>query len=252
MTRARAYAVWPPWGSPVSLLTGMAEFGALMNTTFHPPPFPHGAPKGNGEPVLVIPGMSSPDLTTGRLRLFLKRQGFDAYGWGQGPNIGPTAAAMRRVLGDVEALAEKHGRKVGLVGISLGGTIAREIAKRRPACVSRVITLASPIRLPVPTALAPLVHLIALTWEHDRAAPLAALELPPPVPLTAIVTRNDGIVDWRSCIPEPAPNVEVVTIAGAHMTIGSNPEAQRIVAERLAAGDADAPVDAPVKPAVGA
>ena len=80
--------------------------------------------------------------------MFLKRQGFAAYGWSQGLNIGPTAGALRKMLAEVERVYERHGAKVALVGPSLGGVVAREIAKRRPECVSRVITLASPIRLP--------------------------------------------------------------------------------------------------------
>jgi pimeloyl-ACP methyl ester carboxylesterase len=232
--RARDFAVWPGAGSPVSLATGVSEVSAFTNCVLHPPPFPRDAARGNGQPVLVIPGMSSPDMTTARMRLFLKKQGFVPYGWGQGPNIGPTAGAMRRVLGELDRLSDRHGTKVALVGLSLGGIVAREIAKRRPDVVSRVVTLVSPIKPPVPTTLAPLVHLIAFTWERDRAAPVAELEKPPPVPLTAVVTKDDGLVDWRSCVPDSAPDVDVVFINGAHVTIGSNPDAQRVVAARLA------------------
>ena len=221
----------------MSLLSGVNEFRSLVNASVRPPPFPRDAARGNGQPVLVIPGMSSPDMTTGRLRLFLKKQGFAAHGWGQGPNIGPTAGAMRRVLAGVERLSAREGGKVALVGLSLGGTLAREIAKRIPERVSRVITLASPIRLPCPTNLAPLVHVIALAWESDVHRAREALEAPPPVPLTAILSRGDGIVDWRSCVPAPAPNVEVVEVKGTHMTMGSNPDVQRIVAARLALPD---------------
>jgi pimeloyl-ACP methyl ester carboxylesterase len=235
--RSREFVVWPGAESPVSIVTGAHEFGAMVTTSFRPPPFPRDAVRGNGEPVLVVPGLSSPDATTARLRLFLKKQGFAAYGWGQGPNIGPTAAAMRRALSDVDRLSEKHGVKISLIGQSLGGTVAREIAKRRPDRIRQVITLASPIRLPVPTPLAPVVHMIAMAWEDGAAAPLAELQKPPPVKLVALITKEDGIVDWRSCVPDPSPLVEVVEVGGAHMTMGSNPDAQRVVAARLAAGD---------------
>ena len=233
-SRPRAFAVWPGPGSGVSLGSGVREFRALVGATMRPPPFAHDAARGNGQPVIVIPGLSSLDMTTARLRMFLKRQGFTAYGWGQGANIGPTARTIRRMLNEVERIAGRHGTKVALIGQSLGGTVAREIAKRRPDCISRVITLASPIRLPVPTPLAPVIRLIAMTWEEGADAPLAELQKPPPVPLTAIITKDDGLVDWRSCVPDPAPNVEVVEVGGAHTTTGSNPEAQRVVAARLA------------------
>jgi pimeloyl-ACP methyl ester carboxylesterase len=234
MTRPREFAVWPKAGAPVSLATGAGEVRAFVQTTLRPPSFPRDAARGNGQPVIAIPGLSSPDMTTARMRMFLKRQGFSAYGWAQGPNIGPTAGAIRKMLAEVERVSERYGTKVALIGPSLGGVVAREIAKRRPECVSRVITLASPIRLPVPTPLAPVVRLIALAWEDGADAPVAELQKPPPVPLTAIVTRDDGLVDWQSCVPDPAPNVEVVEVRGAHTTIMSNPDAQRVVAERLA------------------
>jgi pimeloyl-ACP methyl ester carboxylesterase len=229
----RAFAEWPKAGSAVSLATGANEVRAFVNASLHPPPFPRDAARGKGQPVIAIPGLSSPDMTTARMRMFLKRQGFSACGWAQGPNIGPTAGAIRKMLAEVERVSERHGAKVAL-GPSLGGVVAREIAKRRPECVSRVITLASPIRLPVPTPLAPVVRLIALAWEDGADAPVAELQKPPPVPLTAIVTRDDGLVDWQSCVPDPAPNVDVVEVHGAHTTIMSNPDAQRVVAERLA------------------
>jgi pimeloyl-ACP methyl ester carboxylesterase len=120
------------------------------------------------------------------------------------------------------------------VGISLGGTLAREIAKRRGQCVARVVTIASPIKLPVATPLAPLAKFASLVWDGDAREAIARVAEPPAVPLTAIVNPKDGIVDWRACIPDPAPNVEVITIEGAHMTMASNPDVQRVVAARLA------------------
>jgi pimeloyl-ACP methyl ester carboxylesterase len=132
--------------------------------------------------------------------------------------------------------AEKHGRAVALVGVSLGGTIAREIAKRRAECVARVVTIASPIKLPVATPLAPLAKFASLVWDGDARESIARVAEPPPVPLTAIVNPKDGIVDWRACVPDPAPHVEVVTIEGTHMTMASNPDVQRVVAARLALG----------------
>jgi hypothetical protein len=68
----------------------------------------------------------------------------------------------------------------------------------------------------------------------EALAALDAIAQPPPVPLTAIVSRDDGIIDWRASVPEPAEGVEVVEVSGAHMSICTNPQVQRLIAERLA------------------
>lgn len=229
MSLGRDHARWPGRGAPVSVFTAASEFGALARVSAHPPPFPRDAARGAGQPVLVLPGLSSPDVSTGRLRLFLKRQGFAPYPWGLGPNLGPTSSVLRRIAGEVERLAERHGQKVALVGMSLGGIVAREVARRTPEHVARVITLGAPVRGPVTTPLAPLVHIISFAWDRDGVS-----DAPLSVPLTAIVTKDDGLVDWKTCVPDPAPNVEVVFVHGPHITLGSNPDAQRIVADRVA------------------
>ena len=84
------------------------------------------------------------------------------------------------------------------------------------------------------TPLAPLAQAAALLWDAEEVRDLAAIAQPPPVPLTAIVSRDDGIIDWRASVPAPSEMVEVVEVSGPHMAICSNPEVQRIVADRLA------------------
>jgi pimeloyl-ACP methyl ester carboxylesterase len=232
-----SFAIWPPAGSPVSLRTWWRELGVLAQTRKEPPPFPEDAARGNGEPVIVVPGFCAPDDSTARLRQFLMRQGFDARPWDCGPNLGPTRTALKGFERLLNETADRHGAPVALVGISLGGTLSREIAKRHSALVARVVTLASPIRLPVATPLAPLARVAAIVWDGDARGSLQQISQAPPVPLTAIVNPKDGIVDWRACVPDPAPQVEIVMIEGAHMTMGSNPDAQRVVAARLAQTD---------------
>lgn len=97
-----------------------------------------------------------------------------------------------------------------------------------------MITLVSPIHPPITTPLAPLAQAAALLWDEEELKNLAAISEPPPVPLTAVVSRNDGIIDWRTSVPQASDLVEVVEISGSHMAICSNPEVQRIVADRLA------------------
>ncbi len=169
------------------------------------------------------------------MRKFLRRQGFSAITWRCGPNFGPTTSCLAKFERYVLRVAQQYGQPVSLVGISLGGTMSRELAKHCPERIRRVITLCSPVRLPVPTPLAPIAGFAAMHWDKKRWATLARIGEPPPVPVTAIVNPNDGILDWRSSVPEPAPNVEVIFIEGAHTTIGSNPRAQTVIADRLSA-----------------
>jgi hypothetical protein len=232
--RRSAVAIWPSRESPVSVATWLREISALGKIHASPPPFPTDAVRGAGEPVIVIPGFCSAESSTLRLREFLTRQGFDAHSWESGSNIGPTATMISAFERKLKETAETRGRPVALVGVSLGGIVAREIAKSRPEWVSRVVTLVSPIRLPVATPLAPLVRIAMLVWNSQGREAMAHLADPPPCPVTAIVNPTDGVVDWRACLPDPASNVEVVMVAGAHMTMCSNPEVQRIVASRLA------------------
>ena len=102
-------------------------------------------PRGHGEPVRVLPGLSASDASTTALRRYLRRLGYDARGWEQGRNTGevPRLALATSVL--VANDAGRTGERVHLVGWSLGGVIAREIARERPDLVAQVITFGSPV-----------------------------------------------------------------------------------------------------------
>jgi pimeloyl-ACP methyl ester carboxylesterase len=230
------FAIWPPPNSTVSAATLAREMMALTQASLSPPPFPEDAAWGDGQPVIVIPGFLAPDMSTGRLRDFLVRQNFQPVSWVGGVNLGPMRRVMAGLQQQIHALAEQSGRKVSLVGVSLGGTTARQVAKCCPDRIARVITLVSPIRMPVVTPLAPLAQAAALLWDAEEVRDLAAIATPPPVPLTAIICREDGIIDCEASRPEPGASVEVVEITGSHMAVCSNPHVQHIVAERLARG----------------
>lgn len=207
---------------------------ALTQASLSPPPFPQDAARGDGQSVIVIPGFLAPDMSTSRLRDFLIRQNFRPYAWTGGVNLGPMRRVMAALQTQIHELTEQTGRPVTLVGVSLGGTTARQAAKYCPDRIARVITLVSPIRMPVVTPLAPLAEAAALLWDAEEVRDLAAIAEPPPMPLTAIISRDDGIIDWEAARPDPASGVEIVEVSGAHMSICSNPQVQRIVAERLA------------------
>jgi triacylglycerol esterase/lipase EstA (alpha/beta hydrolase family) len=207
---------------------------AVAQVTLAPPPFADDAARGNLQPVIVLPGFLSPDITTARLREFLARQNFQPYPWACGLNVGPMPTVLSQVERQVQEIADATGKPVSLVGVSLGGTTAREIAKSCPASIARVITLVSPIHLPVVTPLAPLAHAASLLWDMEELGALRAIAEPPPVPVTAVFSRDDGVIDWRASVPAESDLVEVVEVSGAHMTVCSNPQVQHIVADRLA------------------
>src|SRR5689334_2262040 len=165
MAYAEVFAVWPQQGSPVSVATFARELSALAKVSLAPPPFPDDAAKGSGQPIIVLPGFCAPEFSTARLRQFLKRQGFAVTSWNCGTNYGPTRTAFAHLERRIAETCERHGSRVSLVGLSLGGTMAREMAKRRPDCVARIVTLGSPIRIPVPSPLAPLAQFAAWSWE---------------------------------------------------------------------------------------
>jgi|SRR5579862_2860824 len=225
---------WPQAGAPVSPATWFRELRVFAKCLVSPPPHPRNAARGHGEPVLLVPAFLSPDVSTAALRKFLRRQGFAPEPWGCGVNFGPTTGALTRLRVGIRASSERHGRKVSVIGISLGGTLAREAAKECVDCIERLVTVASPVNPPVITPLAPIAQLASLFWDSDMKLAAARVAEPPPVPVTAIVSLTDGVIDWRACIPQTSAQTEIVTVCGSHMTLGSNPEVMRVIAARLA------------------
>jgi pimeloyl-ACP methyl ester carboxylesterase len=128
----------------------------------------------------------------------------------------------------------RHGRKVTLIGHSLGGVIARELAKQHPDQVRQLVVLASPIQLPTASPLEPVYKLLARWHSIDVRGSALELSAPPDVPVTAIYTRSDGIVAWQSCLETAGDRRESIEIRGAHGTMVRNLAAWRIIADRLA------------------
>ena len=202
------------------------------------------APHGDGHPVLVLPGFLSGDTSTLPLRLFLKSRGYDAHGWELGINYGrgidpeSMIPADSKTLAKVRQLHETTGRKVSIIGWSLGGIYAREIARITPASVRTVITLASPFRGE---------RKASNVWRtFERVSGHKLDELPdelyerartsPPVPTTAIYTKTDGITAWETCV-EDLPNCgdcENIELETSHLGIGFSPIALWAIADRLA------------------
>jgi predicted alpha/beta hydrolase family esterase len=193
------------------------------------------APRGDGHPVLVLPGLLAGDFSTAPLRHFLRALCYDARGWKLGLNFGPTEALGERMNERLARLAERHGRPVSLVGWSLGGIFARELARANPERVRNVITLASPFRDISATHAARIVPLLSRVGPLHEAHDLrAALRRPLPVPTTSIYSRSDGIVHWQSCLEDDGPTCENVEVSCSHTGMGFHPQALAVIADRLA------------------
>ncbi len=191
--------------------------------------------RGDGHPVLVLPGLLTGDLSTQPLRRFLRQLCYDARGWKLGINRGPTDALQESLDTRLAYLVERHERKVSLIGWSLGGIYARELARTRPEHVRQVITLASPFRDISATHAARLVALRPGGRPLHEADDLkAALRRPIPVPTTSIYSRSDGIVAWESCLEQEGPERENVEVRTSHTGMGFHPSVLEIVADRLA------------------
>jgi pimeloyl-ACP methyl ester carboxylesterase len=213
------------------MLEGRAfwEFGAM----FAAMPWLRRLPKGDGHPVLVFPGMGANDVTTLPLRKFLDSLGYATSPWGQGFNRGPREGVLRRCADDVRALAQRHGRPVSLVGWSLGGLYARELAKELPEHTRGVITLGTPFAgHPRATNAWRVFEWLSGHTAHDPAL-MAQLRQPPPVPTTSIYSRTDGIVAWQCSRNDPGPLTENIEVHASHTGMGMNPLALYAVADRL-------------------
>jgi pimeloyl-ACP methyl ester carboxylesterase len=226
-----------PGDRPVRATFGaLGDIASFIRENVRPAPVPPHAnvPRGDGHTVFVLPGFMTGDWATRRLIHWLRDAGYDARGWGRGVNWGPTPAALTRCAALVDEAHQRTGRKVSLIGRSLGGLFARELAKDAPARVARVITLGTPIRFPVKTPLSPFAETMSASFDQAFTQRLPDLVRNPDVPVTAFHSRSDGIVPWESCLVDEGPNAENIEVDSPHTIMGTHPLAMRIMAERLA------------------
>lgn len=192
------------------------------------------APAGDGHPVLVLPGLGAGDASTRPLRAFLRDRGYRAHGWKLGPNRGPRPGVETKMQHRLAELADRHGRKVSVVGWSLGGIFARELARRAPEQVRSVITLGSPFAgEPRASHAWRLYEALSGRAAHDGPA-REAMKQPPPVPSTAIYSRSDGVVAWQCCVEKSGPLHENIEVEASHLGLGFNPLSWYAIADRLA------------------
>ena len=194
------------------------------------------APRGDGQPVMVLPGLATSDSSTIALRRFLRVLGYPVEGWKLGRNYGPLPGIEEGMKDNLKRMADAHGRTVSLVGWSLGGIYARQLAKMMPDEVRQVITLGSPFNGdPRATNAWKLYQFTSGHKVDDRDRHMGGtISAAPACPTTAIYSRGDGICNWRTCMEEPAPLTENIRVFGSHCGLGHNPAAVYAVADRLA------------------
>jgi pimeloyl-ACP methyl ester carboxylesterase len=196
-------------------------------------------PRGDGHGVLVLPGFATGDQSTAMLRSFLQTRGYEVHPWRLGWNLDHRTAGHdgEHVSRQIDKIAESTGRKVTLVGWSLGGVIAREVARRTPETVRQVVTIGSPF------CGNPRANHVGQIYEWlsgnkvDSPAAMRRFALGPQplaVPSTAIYSKSDGITAWQNCIAIPDHQTENIEVHSSHFGMVVNTSVFKIVADRLA------------------
>lgn len=227
-------AVRPSPESGLGFSSWFHEIVEAARATLATPEYPEDLPRGNGQSVLLLPGFLAGDWTMRPLRDFLKHLGYQVEFAGISFNLGPTPHLIPHLEQTVERLYAERGEKLVLVGQSLGGSFARALAYRHPGKIAHVITLCSPVRFPVATPLEAIVRWLTPLHGPDVVALLDEITGTPQVPITAVYSRRDGIVDWRCCLQDESATCKNIEVPGAHSAMGFIPEAQAVVARALA------------------
>ena len=219
----------PSWQRVVAEATSPLEAARLLGAARRL----RAMPRGDGHVVVDIPGWQAPEVSGLPLRRYLSWLGYDARGWGFGTNTGDPRRDAARLTEAVASLVEESGRPVSLVGWSLGGVVAREVARRRPELVRGVITYGTPVvGGPSYTAVAGR-YSHELRQEATRVTARLDAAQPIRVPMTVIYSRRDGIVSWQACIDRGSPDVEHVEVRSTHIGMGLDPDVWGVVADRL-------------------
>lgn len=226
-------SVEPP--STIWLLLEGRAAGELL-TTLALRPLLRRLKKGDGHPVLLLPGFLAGDLSTRPLRGVLRDLGYWAHRWNLGRNLGVRGDLEQRLTRRVAEVNERHGRKVSLIGWSLGGVYARVMANRHPERVRGVISLGSPFAKNAKATRSGWLYEWFTDQPIEEIPPerMADVRRTPPVPTTSIFSRTDGIAAWQTSIEPEGPRSESIEVVGSHLGLGFNPLVLYAVADRLA------------------
>jgi pimeloyl-ACP methyl ester carboxylesterase len=236
----------PPSGQrlrPPSLLLMLAETRAMLefNSSLMLSPILLRAPRGDGHPVLALPGFLASDLSMAPMRRYLKELGYEAHAWNMGRNFGGVSSKRRALRELLTRIYENAGRKVSIVGWSLGGVYARDLALQAPDMVRAIITLGSPFANDVrATNATRLYELLSGEGVDDIPEVRDAIAGDMPVPATSIYSRTDGIVNWRTSLLRPSATAENIEVhLASHIGLGVNPAALWAIADRLAQAEGE-------------
>lgn len=230
---------------PPSLLYTALEYRALFEMALLPSALPLllSAPRGDGHPVLLVPGFVGDAGSLAGLRVYLRQRGYEVDDWGLGRNVGFQRRHARALEQKVRFLHHRHGRTVSLVGWSLGGVFALFAAHQAPECVRSVVTLGSPVagdpqRSDSPAVVKALYRLVAHPLgpvAHAAHVEARRLRAPPPVPVSCLYSETDGVVPPHEAMLDPGTGtVENIRVPGSHIGLGFNAMVWWIVADRLA------------------
>jgi predicted esterase YcpF (UPF0227 family) len=193
--------------------------------------------QGDGHPILIYPGLTLNGSSTADLRVRLQQLGYAVYDWRQGYNYGPGIdfdqwlSLLSKQLVDIQA---HHQCSVSLIGCSLGGTYARELAKLHPHLVRQVITLATPFVKPDVIAAEKIFSKFTGTHFLIDDTLLQRLSEEPPVPCSSIYSQTDGIISWQSCLGKEAPGYRNIEVKGvSHLGMSHHPEVLKVVVSLL-------------------
>ena len=224
------------------------EFGAFYAMR----PWLSTLPKGDGHTVMTLPGFMATNNSTMPMRSLLRTLGYDAHGWDSGRNVRVNEELVSKLEAQIDRLYEESGRKISLIGWSLGGVLAREIAKLRPEKIRLVMSLGSPITDDrAHTNAARLFEFFnGNEPEELREGQFRGLDMAPPVPTTSVLTKTDGIVHWRGSVQDPAKThghpSETIRVYASHCGLGVNPSVMIAIADRLAQPEGEwQPFEAP-------
>jgi len=220
-----ARAPWE-WGASLAAWPMLKMMGLWPRST-------HAEPQH----VIVYPGLAAGDASTRPLRSFLEDLGYVVHGWYQGMNRRPGRGVLGRMREQLVAVHRDTKQPVSLIGWSLGGVYARELAKDEPKAVRNVITLGTPFAQSPRSTNAWRVYSMLSGETLPDELMLHKLAEAPPVPFTSLYSKTDGVVAWQASIQKPSPHhsqIENVEVFASHLGIGVNAAAWFAIADRLA------------------
>lgn len=231
-------AVTTPIDSPSLALLAAEPLRAAFEFLSHQLAPQVRADEGDGHPVLIFPGLAADGSSVAPLREHCRSLGYTAFDWGRGYNTGPQGdldAWLGELAVHVEELLAGHTQPATLIGWSLGGLYAREVAKLLAPRLRQVITIGTPFNAQADHSnVGWLFRALGGSAPAFDAALTKRLRTPPPLPTTSIYSRTDGVVAWQTCRHHQRSRfAEDIEVVGSHIGLGWNRAVLGIVEDRL-------------------